>query len=338
MVGLIGATIWLVDFSDYVQQVDESGSSVVDSSAWAGHWTDEWVAFADLVGFADRSVHDATVVNQIVKFHRALSSCRTAFPEVHLLPFTDSAYAAASDVCVLVKWASALQHACLAANTIMLKSGRRLFHAMLVPRVTIGHGRLLRATEFLGARPETAGVLTDGLFVGEGVVDAYRIEKGGAGSLISISERCVSSAQALDIRGLRKGPYRAMIDWKNSSLAPAHDGVMDFPWLLLDAVQPKGDELWVDSHASVRHKLRLLNEIWELSFGEYIVRNLPVATTKHFGAVKRHLAQIVQAINGSDSRRSSWTTARLQQRLWDDSRLPKSERSREGLDGLTQPT
>ena len=304
-----------MEFSEFVDSLEAANMAEFRGSDWAEHWDDQWVAFADLIGFADRSVHEDTIMHQVVKFHRALTACNERYSEVHLLPFTDSAYAAASNLTTLLKWAISLQNHCLGVNALHLRSGLKLFHAMLIPRITIAHGRLLRASPALEASEQARGVLAQGLFIGEAVVRAYRIERSSAGSMISLSDEHAPTVRALPSRGVQQNPLFALDRWRAGDLVLEHDGVIDVPWVLLRPVQPDDDALWAENRLSVLEKLRILNEVWELSLSEFIVRGLPNSTIKHFGAVKRHLAEVVAALGGGRAQTIAWTTEEFSTRI-----------------------
>ena len=104
--------------------IKEAQLDVVDGRQWRQDWDDKWVAFVDLIGIAARSKnHPDVTVNQIVRFHRAVSAVGARYPAVRLLRFTDAAYATSADLQALVKFVSDLQHYCLAMS--VLARGRR---------------------------------------------------------------------------------------------------------------------------------------------------------------------------------------------------------------------
>lgn len=282
---------------DVIDEVQAGGLDVVDAREWEGNWGNRWVAFIDLIGIAERSrVSPAATVNLMVRFHRAITSTGLDHPTVRLLRFTDAAYAVADSAEELVKFASDFHHRCLALNALQLARGKSRFHTLVIARTTIAFGSVLEAHGAVADDERFAGVDAASLLIGEGVVNAYKLERSTAGELASVSKVDAPEIKALEIRGLVRPPRRLLERWATDEEVFAHDDVVDIPWMLLRARQPEAAGLWATSYDDVLTKMRIETAMWKLSFTEYTSRRLPIGTIKHYGAVNRHLNELFQGL------------------------------------------
>ena len=87
--------------------------------------------------------------------------------------------------------------------------------------------------------------------------------------------------------------------WQKEGKFLAHDGVVDFPWMLLKAKQSEDRAgFLIDSIQSVKSKLQTLIRVWELGFKEFVTDRSSIESIKHYGAVQRHLVELTQEILG----------------------------------------
>lgn len=284
-------------FNDLVSAVDEARLNAVDSRNWTRHWEPRWVALIDLVGISYRSrVSPDATVNQMVRFHRALTRTVDRYERVQVYRFSDSAYVTASTQIELLKFASDFQHVCLALNALALRRVKPMFHFFVVPRVTIARGQVLEA--HLNRRtpnPDLVGVDSQSLIAGEGIVRAYEIERRSAGSLISLSSALPRVRGS--VRGVEGAPRAILTRWVRDRTF-AHDGVIDLPWLAMREDQPADADLWATSFRDAVSKVRVMHAMWQYSFGEYVVQSAEIGSIKHAGAVDRHLSVLVQQLRG----------------------------------------
>lgn len=310
----------LTDIDDLLAHLRTEKYHYVDARLWQSDWSSAWVSFSDIIGFAARSSQSEEVaVNIIVRFHRCVSAARKVCEEadLRLFQFTDAAFAVSSDLLSLVKFSSTLQQYCLAQNAITLEDkAHPLAHHLLLVRTTIAHGRVLMLTQ--PSAPEelrTLGVSADALLAGTAVVEAYRIEKNTAGAMISFpctQTKMIRDAK-LDVRGRIERPRTVLEQWLREPTGFAHDGVVDFPWILLRPVQDRPG-LWADSNREVSRKLGILLNCSDLMAGEFIVSNLPLAVAKHRAGIVRHITELVQRLR-SHGKLSAWTESVLRNEL-----------------------
>ena len=312
------------DLDDVIARVREQRLDVVDARQWKPNWSDKWVAFVDLIGSSARSERspDATV-NQMIRFHRAVSACAARYPATTLLRFTDCVYITSSSTEDLIKFCVDLAHYCLALNAIQIERHRAMFHHMVIARTTIAFGKVLEAHGPLPAEDRFVGVDTASLLIGEGVVAAYRLQRSTGGGLISVAEKDADTVRGLAIRGMRRPPRSVLEKWTGDTEFLTHDGVVDVPWIVMRATQPSESGLWAASYDDTLKKLQIQVRVWQSSFVEYTVQRLPIDTIKHFGAMNRHLNEVFQALR-RHTRLKAWSLGQLERSI-------DEERSRRGI-------
>jgi hypothetical protein len=293
----------------------------VDHRQWKPQWADRWVAFADLLGFAgicERSA--ATTTNVLVRFHRCLSATLDTEPDVYAYRFTDAAYLVASDPVALLRACSTLQHHVLAMDVdLMSRRAVRAEHLLLV-RITIAHGSVL-IDDGLNARDDGhLGVDSASLLAGEGVVRAYRIERKASGFEIAVRNRDLPLVPSPQVRGV-VGNVRGLLEtWSEAGEAFIHDdvppksGVRTFPWELMRPTQGEAGTLWADEKGSVYSKLEHLEQVLDLNFGGYVTTDQPIDSIKHYGAITRRIAHLVQMLAGH-KKIKRWTPTDIRSRV-----------------------
>jgi len=304
-------------FTDFRDQVLPHAFYRVDAREWTGDWTDQWVAFADLIGFAsvcERSPETAT--NVLVRFHRCLSRAHGGEPTVRAFRFTDAAYFVSPELLPLLRITSTLQHLCLAVNSHLLDRPRVKGEHLIITRITIARGSVLMkgAEEADDGTGRLFEVDSTTLLAGEGIVAAYKAEKRSAGFLTSFATDPTPFVIAGNVRGNYTAARKVLQDWVEDPSKMAHDNVWDFPWVLLRPVAPGDGLLWADDKASVLVKLEELARVWDLNFGSYVSTVQPIDTVKHFGAVQRHLSLLVQLLSGHSTIKR-WPASKIRERI-----------------------
>ncbi len=290
----------------------------VNAREWTSDWSDQWVAFVDLIGFAslcDTSAQTAT--NVLVRFHRCLNRAHQSAPSVRAFRFTDSAYFVSPDFVSLLRLVSSLQHLCLAVNSHLLERPHVLAQHFLIPRVTVAFGPVLARADLLGMHEEEPldDVDSETFLAGSAIVAAYKAERKSAGSLVSLASDPSGLLADQDIRGNASGYIRTLFTaWADDPDWLEHDGVWDFPWLLLRPTMADDNKLWTDDRAQVLVKLEQLSRVWDLSFGSYVATRQPIETVKHFGAAQRHLSVLFQRVQGHTTVKR-WSAATVRDRI-----------------------
>jgi hypothetical protein len=273
--------------------------NVVDSRQWKPHWNVRWVAYADLIGFADRcSRSPDIVVNNIVRFHRAVASVVSATPDVTLFQFTDAAFGVCESLPSALKFASGIHHACLAHNHLVLAAqATASFDFTIVPRITIAHGEVLSIPPHPSPDPMYLGVDPGKLLAGRGIVEAYNLEKLAVGGVLAVSEEAYQLLTGSPVGGdARVG--RALKRFVQSPSMFKHDRIRDFPWLLMNPNQPAGDELVADGSASLYRKIRTQLAVCALGVNQFRIRHEAATVAKHAGGLQRHLIELVEGLRG----------------------------------------
>ena len=277
----------------------------MDARAWRKYWKSRWIVYADMIAFAAKCLaSQQTTVNSIVRFHRAVEGAmdNSYSSETRLFQFTDSVFLLTSRAIDALKFSSTLQQLCLAYNANVIESKHApLMEHMIVPRITVASGNVLSLPKHLPLSQQYFGVNTETLLAGAGIVTAYRTEKQSSGYLISIDEASYRKicTEDLEVKG-PKGSNRNLIQrWLGGleSYPIMRDGVVDFPWIVL---RPDQDRpfLRTDEKASSASKLRTIMSSLHLQMGEFVARDTPLETFKHYGGVYRHMVHLVQIMRG----------------------------------------
>jgi hypothetical protein len=288
----------------------------VDSRDWHAEWKERWVVFVDLIAFANRSVRSRDVVlNNILRFDRASQIAREAVPTVKMFRFSDSTFAVAHEFTAALSFAIAIHHACLALNAeYMDRVANPIFIHTIVPRVTLAWGSVLDLPDVTSTEARFDGIDAKSLIAGEGIVNAYNLEKTSAGGLLTTNQPAVTLFGGLSLRGGPLSTQGYLKAWQKklsqaetpAGLLFARGKLLDVPWLLLRPVQEGDGRLWCaawsDASDAIAHYLTL----WELGAREFYTAagaDNPIDTSKHFSAALRHGIQCVQSGAGQFSAR-----------------------------------
>jgi hypothetical protein len=297
-------------FEDLLDQRRAQKADFIDAGTVNDQWHDRrWVVYADLIAFATRARHREVVVNNLARFHRAVTNAVEGV-DVGLFRITDAVFVSCPSLQIAIAVASNLQHEALGLNTLAwLSKNHAIAHATILPRVTLGVGTLL---EFAARPTGFEGVHFETFLAGDAVVAAHRIEKSTSGGLISVEESALRkelSTTQLALRGNNADRCRgAAKRWHEAFAGSAekggsrrlwtHDGVVDIPWLLFRPKAAADGALWTDGNASLAAKIESQRVIAELWRKEYIVDEQPVDVGKHHVALLRHVELVEQACNG----------------------------------------
>jgi hypothetical protein len=288
-----------MSLDDLVQHIEREGAHHVNAGEWHPDWATRWVAFADLIGFASvaRNSRD-TVLNMTVRFHRAVTAVQRQYSALRFLRFTDATYIAGSEASELLKACADLQHYCLALNLIRLRRPAPAWVHMIVPRITVARGALMSPPDPLPQEARYLGVHPESFLIGDGIVNAYNVEKGSAGSMISVASGDADDFREQAIRGTNGWPRTVLRNWVDGCDLLQHDGVVDVPWLVLRARQPPGMELWATDAASMATKIETLRSQWKYMFKDFVYQAQPGSVGKHYMLVQRHLISLYDMRDG----------------------------------------
>lgn len=280
----------------------------VDSRQWKGDWGDRWVVFADLIGFADRSIRSQDVVlNNILRFDRASNIVISAFPKVRTFRFSDSTFGIAEDFHTALAFAMALHHCCHAINLEYIKrTQKKLFIHLIIPRIVLDRGAVLTIPTPPPASIRFHGLDPKSVIAGAGIVNAHRLEKNSAAGLLSFNRKHLSELTGVKIRGGPSSIQRIVERWlksfskktepKNGNLLARGD-MIDFPWILFRPLQMVSGQLWASESKEVNQDIIDFLKLWELGLQEFFspqgAKN-SLEVPKHYIAPLRHGVQCAQ--------------------------------------------
>jgi len=289
-----------MDFQNASKELNSSTKIFVNSDEWADEWEEYWVIFIDLIAFANRClISPGITLNNIIRFHRAVSDALTDIDDIIKYQFTDACYVLTKDTKTALIVAANIQNECLLHNHIQIENlPHTMFYQMIVPKVVISKGNVLRVkkSEDLKNFKKYIGISPEELLAGDGIVKAYYLEKKTTGGLISavpehIKElrKCGSGESKIKTNSLYKAWRK---DYNNFFFS--HDGVVDIPWLVLQPRQKRKGILEIESEASFRMKLMSFNYIWRSNFTEHVAEKTPTETLKQYGGALTHLCELVK--------------------------------------------
>lgn len=304
-------------FEELATELRTSGRSHVDAREWSTKWVDAWVVFADLIAFGPRCRRsDETALNNIIRFHRCVDVAARDAGSVDVHLFTDACYGVSTSLLSALAFASDLQHTCLAMNAVELSHGRPLFHRLIVPRLTLARGSVLQASHDETDGPRTDITLSppDRLLAGTGIVEAYLLERQCVGGDVLVQAGIPS--QRIAIRGRRNHARKHASLWLDE--ARRSDRPHLLPWTLLRPSQGKHasgrSELWTDDYGSIMAKLRTLDQVWRLSFAEFVADESSPSVAKHYAAGTREVARMLKVVRGG-GHKIPWDPVRLRSEL-----------------------
>lgn len=299
--------------SALVNYIDSKRLGEVDSKEWKSEWADRWVVFADLIAFAARAVRSPDVVlNNIIRFDRASNIAFSAYPSVRQHRFSDATFGVANTFHDALGFAISLHHCCHAMNIEYLRdNGRQLFIHTITPRITLAYGQVLQLPLVQSDESRFEGLSKDVVLAGKGIVNAYKLEKRSAASLLTFSKECFMEVGDLEFRGNNSSIMSSMLKWQNcisnsytNNQLFVRDGLVDFPWLLMRPFQLNSQELWCANRADSEESLRFFFDVWEYSSREFFSQQSADASlevVKHYGAASRHAIHCAQFVAGQTS-------------------------------------
>ena len=292
-----------LNFSDLRNKLTAEQLDFVDARAWKNYWKSQWVVYADMIAFATKClVSQQTTVNSIVRFHRAVEGAKknSYSSDIRSFQFTDAVFILTSQSIDALKFASTLQHQCLAYNANVMASKKSpMMEHLIVPRITIAFGSVLSLPEQLPPSQQYIGVNTETLLAGSGIVTAYLTERKSSGYLISIDQKSYQNIcnEDLEVRGPSGSNLNLIKRWLDGTepYPIVRDEVVDFPWVTL---RPDQDRIYLrsDEKESSADKLQTILNSLHLQMGEFVARGTPLETFKHYGGVYRHVVQVVQIL------------------------------------------
>ncbi len=288
-----------MDFNAATEELVSRNGHLVNSQEWDENWDEYYVIFADLIAFAHRCTFSKGVtLNNIIRFHRAITDALMGIENIIKYQFTDACYILAKDAKTALIVASNIQNECMIHNYAQIKSMPHvMFYQMIVPKIVISKGKVLVLQggdkEIIDER--LTGISAKDLLAGEGIVNAYYLEKKTTGGLISVDKdiikefkKCGSGFSKIKTNSLYK-------KWRNDKENKlfAHDGVVDIPWLLIQPKQVNRGDIIIENRSTFKDKLLMFNSIWRMNFTEHIAEKTNTETLKQYGGGISHLCEIV---------------------------------------------
>jgi hypothetical protein len=304
----------VISVSSLALQIQREKLGHVDSRLWKEEWQDSWVMYADLLAFGARAKRSESVVlNNILRFDRASELVASWFPDLRVRRFSDSTFAISSTFHGALSFAIALSHCCLAFNLeYMVRTSHRMFHRLIVPRVTLAKGRVLLLPETPSEEPRFARIDAKNVIAGSAIVDAYHLEKASSGGLITVGADGLKELQAYKVRGNDGGVRNGLERWMkklsddeaiaNGDVFCVRGKLVDIPWTLLRPRQVDGGSLWAASPADANVALRTYLEVWKSSMHSFYVPDdaaSPLDTAKHYACAQRHGVQCFSMARGN---------------------------------------
>lgn len=267
----------------------EEDPRFVDSSDWHSLWSCQWAVFADLLGFEAASKSAAVATNQIVRFHRLLERTSDAAPG-RPYRFTDAAYYTAPGFVEAVAWAVRLQHEALAMN-IDAASRRKVEHHLLKCRVTIAHGRVLNASGRDLPAGQAFGVDSESLLAGQGIVDAYRLEKQATAFEIGVAVPPTFSWTDLNFGGEPRLGARLKNALAEGTNTFRHDDMVSFPWYLFRKELGRSNNLVLDDNGASVERVRELRQHQNIMRQSFCRTDMVAGVGKHVACVDRMVSR-----------------------------------------------
>lgn len=296
-----------------VDYIDSKKLGEVDSTEWRSEWADRWVVYADLLAFSTRADRSPDVVlNNIIRFDRASNIAFSAYPSVRKYRFSDATFGIASSFHNALGFAISLHHCCHAMNIEYLRENlKKLFKHTITPRITLAYGNVLQLPLDNSSESRFDGLSTDVVLAGKGIVDAYKLEKLSAASLLTFGEDGLIELRDLIFKGNNSSIKSSMKIWQNcisnghmDSQLFVRKNLVDFPWLLMRPFQFNKQELWCENRSDSEESLRFFFDVWEYSSREFFSpqsADASLEVIKHYGAASRHAIHCAQFVAGQRS-------------------------------------
>lgn len=299
-----------MDFIETSKDLISKNQAIVNASEWADDWQEQYVIFVDLIAFAQRCLLSTGItLNNIVRFHRAVSSALDGMEDLTKFQFTDACYILTKDAKTALIAACNIQNECLLHNYVQIRSlPHPLFYQMIVPKVVISKGKVLalKETADLKSLKRLSGISAKELLAGDGIVKAYYLEKKTTGGLVSVDKTYINELKkhsSGDSKIKTNGIFKHWRNDKTNKLL-AHDGVVDIPWLALQPRQTRKGILLTESDSSFKEKVTTFNHIWRTNFTEHLTEGTSTETLKQYGGGITHLCELLQIYTNAGPR--SW--------------------------------
>lgn len=299
-----------MDFIETSDSIISMDKQIVNPLDWTDDWEEHYVIFADLIAFAQRCmISTGITLNNIIRFHRAVNDAIYGLENVTKYQFTDACYILTKDPKTALIAACNIQNECLLHNYVQMKTiPHVMFYHMIVPKVVISKGNvlMLKDKEETSSLKKTAGISPKELLAGEGIVNAYYLEKKTTGGLVSVDEKYIA-----DFKKHSSGESKVKTNslykrWRSdtSNTILQHDGVIDIPWLALQPRQTRKGILLTESTSSFKEKVKSFNHLWRTNFTEHLAEGTSTETLKQYGGGISHLCSLLKEYKGVGPR--SW--------------------------------
>ncbi|MCL6273296.1 hypothetical protein M3P19_04705 [Muricauda sp. 2012CJ35-5] len=308
-----------MNFKEAAESVKSEGLSIVNASEWSDHWDDHYVIFADLIAFANRCILSSGItVNNLVRFHRAISDALEGIDDIVKYQFTDACFIVTKNVKSALIVATNIQNECLIHNHVQIeKVPHPLFFHMIVPKIAITKGSVLeiKSAKEIESIEKYSGISPNEFLAGEGIVRAYYLEKNTTGGLISVDPNYIEEFKKVSSGSSKIKTNSLYKMWKNDveNKYLSHDNVVDIPWLALQPRQRNKGELKLERTEDFKTKVESFNLIWRANFTEHINERTSTGVMKQYGGGISHLCDLIQMYGNYGQR--AWDLTELNEAI-----------------------
>lgn len=284
-------------YEDIKQDISATKGNYVDSREYKAHWKHKWVAYCDLIGFANMCLKsNDTTINAIIRFHRTIESAHSSLTNCKVYQFTDAAFCVSDDPFEVLQFALNVCNYSLAHNALIIETKENsLFHHLIVPRVTIAAGDIIILENEID-KHLLSGLNQDQFLAGAAIVNAYKLEsRTFAGALAINGADFNVLLESISLRGNRDSIKTSMSRWVEKaklSLEEKIDQLVEIPWLFLSESNTNG-ELWTESKSSFLSKIDTLIDISDKMTGDFVSTNGNISLGKHQVGIQRFIFQML---------------------------------------------
>lgn len=284
-------------YENMKREILSSRDHYVDSRNYRAQWSDKWVAYCDLIGFAEMCKKSQdTTVNAIIRFHRAVNKAKSNIGNSKTYQFTDAAFFVADDVFDVLNFSIRLANYSLAHNAITIENkSTSLFHHMIVPRITVAYGDIV-GLDNIQDTTLLSGLNRESFLAGSAIVNAHNIEKLTYAGAIAICGSDLSNFIAnISVRGNRdviKNSMQRWLDRVREELTVSQSPLVELPWPFLAKSENNG-EFWTESKSSFLSKLNTLIDISDKMSGDFVSTKADISIGKHQVGIQRFIFQLL---------------------------------------------
>lgn len=284
-------------YENIKKEILDSKDNFVDSRDYKAHWHNKWVAYCDLIGFANMCLtSNDTTVNAIIRFHRAINKAKTGLNNCKVYQFTDAAFCVAENAFDAMHFALKVANCSLAHNAITIANKKTsLFHHLIVPRITIAYGEVV-SLENVKNEDLLSGLNKDSFLAGSAIVNAYKIESLTFAGALAINgcdfNKLVSN---ISVRGHGDVVKNSLQRWLTRTIDESKTNMplfIELPWLFLARSTDSG-ELWTETKSSFLSKINTLIDISDKMTGDFVSMKSSISLGKHQVGLQRFIFDLL---------------------------------------------